>query len=318
MTKKILTFFTNSGAPATGLSATIKIRNLTLVTVEINGSAMTEIGDGFYSFDFTTYDEDDDYSIRCDGSVTLGNSERYTYAGNESYVDDIWDAKISDHQVVGSLASEIRASHGTALGGGGQEITKAVADELAKMVWKVILEGDKTASEVLLSRSQFNSLVDEVIVGNFPEQKKEPIDFKPVIKEISLLSSNITKVIAVMSKRTDPTITVQIPQSLKDSIDKIGTDIQAVVPKVKECLSGFDEPIANLTGKVENLSGELSETNLDLSAAGELADAMEDLHSTVERLMLLSDKLNMGTENKKLIKGALLTMADMKYSMLKK
>ena len=71
---------------------------------------MTEVGDGFYKYSFTTYDEDNEYSIRCDGSATLSDTDRYVFAGNESYVDDIWDAQTLDHNVIGSMAQELNAA----------------------------------------------------------------------------------------------------------------------------------------------------------------------------------------------------------------
>jgi len=60
---------------------------------------MTEVGDGFYKYDFTGYDAQTDYSIRCDGGISQSDAERYTYAGNENYYDDIaestWSANLS-------------------------------------------------------------------------------------------------------------------------------------------------------------------------------------------------------------------------------
>ena len=85
----ILAFFTNNGSPALGLSPTIRIRNVSTNALLVTDASMSEVGDGHYKYDFTTYDKDTDYSIRCDGGVLLPASERYTYAGNENYIDDI-------------------------------------------------------------------------------------------------------------------------------------------------------------------------------------------------------------------------------------
>ena len=83
----ILAFFTNSGFPATGLSPTIRIREVPAGTLVVTDAAMTEVGDGHYSYDFTAYNYLKDYAIRCDGGATLTSSKRYTYAGNENYID---------------------------------------------------------------------------------------------------------------------------------------------------------------------------------------------------------------------------------------
>lgn len=86
----ILAYFSNNGIPATGLTIpTIKIREVPIGTLLVNNASMTEVGDGFYSYDFTTYDLNKDYAIVCDGTAALSDSDRYTYAGNENYIDDI-------------------------------------------------------------------------------------------------------------------------------------------------------------------------------------------------------------------------------------
>ena len=78
----ILAFFMDKGTPATGLSPTIDILTLDGTAI-ITAQAMTEVGLGFYKYDFTTYDEDEDYVIRADG-VTLSGSDRYVYSSNET------------------------------------------------------------------------------------------------------------------------------------------------------------------------------------------------------------------------------------------
>lgn len=80
---KITTFFSNSGTPATGLTATIDIWKYDGTQV-VTAQELTEIAGGFYYYDFTTYDEDIDYVIRADGSNTLVGSDRYTYSSNET------------------------------------------------------------------------------------------------------------------------------------------------------------------------------------------------------------------------------------------
>lgn len=97
---QILAFFTNNGLPVTGLSPTIRIRNVATTVLVITDAAMSEIGDGHYSYDFTIYDSTLDYSIRCDGGATLTDVDRYKYAGNESYIADIETSRIST-QIIG-------------------------------------------------------------------------------------------------------------------------------------------------------------------------------------------------------------------------
>ncbi len=80
---KITAFFNNSGTPATGLSPTIDVWTLDGTQI-VTDQAMTEVAGGFYYYDFATYDEDEDYVIRADGTDTLVGSDRYVYSSNET------------------------------------------------------------------------------------------------------------------------------------------------------------------------------------------------------------------------------------------
>jgi hypothetical protein len=85
----ILASFTDNGVPKTELSPTINIREVPTGVLVISGSNMTELGDGSYYYDYANYDSEKNYSIRCDGGSCLAYTERYTFAGNENYIDDI-------------------------------------------------------------------------------------------------------------------------------------------------------------------------------------------------------------------------------------
>jgi len=91
----IIAFFTESGIPRTALSPTIRIRTVADNALVVTDAAMSEVGDGFYKYDFAQYTGSVDYAIRCDGTNALTGSERYTFAGNENYVDDVWNASTS-------------------------------------------------------------------------------------------------------------------------------------------------------------------------------------------------------------------------------
>ena len=80
---KITSFFIDKGTPKTGLSPTIDIWTLDGTQV-VTAQAMTEIAGGLYYYDFTTYDENEDYVIRADGTGTLSGSDRYVYGNNEN------------------------------------------------------------------------------------------------------------------------------------------------------------------------------------------------------------------------------------------
>lgn len=85
----IVSFFTNLGVPSVGLFPTIKIIEVSTGNVIANNLPMSELSDGFYYYDFNTYDYIKDYAILCDGTAALGDTERYMAAGNENYHEDI-------------------------------------------------------------------------------------------------------------------------------------------------------------------------------------------------------------------------------------
>jgi len=80
----ILAYFTHNGEPCSGLSPAVRIRDVETGLVVVDGSSMVEKGDGFYGYDFGSYNPMRDYAIICD-SVTLSGSERYTYASSGEY-----------------------------------------------------------------------------------------------------------------------------------------------------------------------------------------------------------------------------------------
>jgi hypothetical protein len=92
--QNILAHFTSNGTPAVGLSPTIRVREVVGGALVVTDASMSETGDGGYSYNFADYDYQKDYSIRCDGGTTLSGSERYTFGGNENYVDDVWGSNL--------------------------------------------------------------------------------------------------------------------------------------------------------------------------------------------------------------------------------
>jgi len=80
----VLAYFTEEGQPVTGLSPTVLIKDVDTGADVITGSAMVDIGDGFYRYDFSAYNPTKNYAVTCD-SVTLSGVERYTYASSGEY-----------------------------------------------------------------------------------------------------------------------------------------------------------------------------------------------------------------------------------------
>ncbi len=76
----ITAYFSQDGAPKTGLSPVINVRDVSDGSLVVNGAAMTEVGDGFYKYSFAAYDSSKDYAILCDGGSGLSGAERYAIA----------------------------------------------------------------------------------------------------------------------------------------------------------------------------------------------------------------------------------------------
>lgn len=112
-------FFADEGIPRLGLTPTIRIWEVTETseTLTINGAALTEVGDGFYKYNFTTYDSTKDYMFRVDGGSVLTDTDRYHY-GSTGYAkleqqtidqisDGVWDETASDHLGGGSTGEAL-------------------------------------------------------------------------------------------------------------------------------------------------------------------------------------------------------------------
>jgi hypothetical protein len=81
----VVAYFEQGGSPATGLSPLLRIRyahNGTIVAED----TMEEFGNGFYRFDFVTYDMTKDYTMLADG-VTLPNRDRFLEGATGEYGD---------------------------------------------------------------------------------------------------------------------------------------------------------------------------------------------------------------------------------------
>lgn len=239
MTQRITAIFTSSSAPATGLSPVVNIFDLTGGTTVVSGGAMTEFGNGVYYYDFTDYNIESDYVFQAYGGASLPVSEQYVWAGNENYIDDIWDAQVSNHQVVGSLAAEVRAGIGSVITSSGQKVsvTEREAKDIAKFVWKHILDNKKSAEETLLSRSEFNAIKDSVLlktplVDNTERLHNMSNKLDAVGNDLSRLAKKKVEV------TVSPTpVTVVVPKELTADITLIKSNIsqiKAIEPKIVE------------------------------------------------------------------------------------
>lgn len=78
----IISYFSDNGVPKTGLSPTLTVIDVSDDSVDVNAENMTEISNGFYKYNFTTYDTKKDYAMISNGGATLSDSDRYISSSN--------------------------------------------------------------------------------------------------------------------------------------------------------------------------------------------------------------------------------------------
>lgn len=142
-------YFQESGTPKTGLSPTVVIRDLSDNSVVVNGAAMSEVGNGYYKYDFTAHNRAKEYVFLAD-SVTLTGVERYA-SGNIN--SSIWKEVID----VGYTAEEVqRLMTGPILGklsgvGTGIERFRNIADTKDRVVGTI--DGSFNRTNIILDAS---------------------------------------------------------------------------------------------------------------------------------------------------------------------
>lgn len=115
--KIISASFIGASGPITGLTPRIDIWELDPLvpsnnTQVVNKGALTEVGGGWYRYDFASYDPTKSSLFTIDGGNILDPCDRYQTGGNESYVEDIapavWDVPSIDHMVGGSTGETLQ------------------------------------------------------------------------------------------------------------------------------------------------------------------------------------------------------------------
>ncbi len=119
----INSFFTIGGVPYLGLTPSIRIWEVSgagssLVVgapIQVTDPLMTEVGDGFYKFEFTAalgYDPTKAYSVRSDAGDHISPNERYSVGNVDeaivpdvvaAFVNGMWDEAAGSHVSAGSM-----------------------------------------------------------------------------------------------------------------------------------------------------------------------------------------------------------------------
>lgn len=112
--------FRSAGVPQTGLTPRIRIWAINAGSPQTDvlvigggspeGAPMTEVGDGFYKYNFTSYDPRQEYVFGADGGSTLANGDRYCEGASdcpdpEENADAVWNATATNYLTVGSTGA---------------------------------------------------------------------------------------------------------------------------------------------------------------------------------------------------------------------
>lgn len=109
----ITSFFLHIGIPALGLIPTIRIWDIlsTGNILIINDEQCTEIGDGFYSYNFTAYDPTHNYVVRVDGGLPLADGERFNITAITPSTTSAVVDSVAINQIVNGVWSEETINH---------------------------------------------------------------------------------------------------------------------------------------------------------------------------------------------------------------
>ena len=104
----INSFFAKGSVPAIGLTPTISIWYLdsTMSKVPVVTQAMcNDIGDGFYAYDFTSFDDAIDYTVLVDAGSDMNPFGRYSTAAisADHTAERVWDVTAINHTAPGSV-----------------------------------------------------------------------------------------------------------------------------------------------------------------------------------------------------------------------
>lgn len=140
----IKAYFAENGAPKTGLSPRVDIYKDSDSSKVVDAQAMTEIGGGFYKYEFTTYDTEESYSFV--DSVTLTGYERYAVGEITKNHNGLEDVLENGETVKNYLRGLIAPFLGKRTGmGTGTTIFRDQADSKDRLIVTLDSSGNITA-----------------------------------------------------------------------------------------------------------------------------------------------------------------------------
>ena len=231
----ILSFFTEDGIPKTGLVPTIRIRNVSTGALVITDESMNEIGDGFYKYNFQTYESGVDYAIRSDSGSILTGNDRYVFAGNDAIQETVKGGGFA------LSADQILLF---------KKLTGAIEDLLDKSDKKIAQEIESNLLNVVKDNKKIN-------LNNKKEFKKIKTDMKNIVKEIKSSKKEVSsfKKIKVPDNKKEFEQLNKLFNELKDK-----EYVQDYSPILKE-LSEINTNVLETQAKIHNNFEDVNKSN---------------------------------------------------------
>lgn len=189
MDDTITAFFCDAGDPKTGLTPTIRIWAINVGSpgadsLVVGGGSpstfMTEVGDGFYKFNFAAYNPRIDYNFRADAGAGSGLALTDRFAVGATEAPDpveIWDVDESDAtSVSGSIGESIN-----------DDLTTIISTQTTILGNQVTIIANQATMTTLL-----NTLIQY-------ECGRSKID--PIAKTLTIFESDCTTVLKVFELR---------------------------------------------------------------------------------------------------------------------
>jgi len=178
---------------------------------------------------------------------------------------------------VGGYVDQIGISGGVVQYGKGKGMTEMQIKGLAEQVWKVVLSNDKTAADTLLSKSEFNSAKDMVMM-----------DMKPMMDKMDSIPVLIDRTDEIMSSIKD---SIMKPKDYSKEIKAIGTKVDGLVMEVKPVVKDFSASVKVFQEKMK-ISAE--EINSSMKTVSELQQGYTKLQTLMDEYgSKLSDQTDM-------------------------
>jgi len=154
-TINLTAYFTENGAPKTGLSPTVTVWDALDASVDVSAQSMTEIAGGWYKYQWSSFDLTKDYVARADGGEGQPSGERYApidmsgaaLSGKIDAIDtDVLNAVVEGTLTIKQVLAVIMAAVANkASGGGGTTIKfRNLADDRDRIDMTVNETGDRS------------------------------------------------------------------------------------------------------------------------------------------------------------------------------